>query len=252
MQAGMAAIIYADERIVVINKPPGISLATRHADPHGAADRLIAAIPRAAAESASLESGSLWLVHRLDVTTTGAVLLARDEATHRILAQLLSKRLIRKTYLALVWGHPHPHAGVYDSPLAPDLRDRRRMKIDPKGRPSITRYRTMVKAPHVSLLELHPETGRTHQIRVHLASAGHWIVGDDLYGGTRHAGVKDPGLRKVLNPPHLLLHAWRIEIPESANIFPCFFQAPLPPCFQDALEGLRMNVNFQLLSGSAS
>lgn len=240
MNVVTASLIYADERLVVINKPPGISLATRHAEPHAAASRLLAALPMEIRESCSLETGPLWLVHRLDLATTGLVLLARDEETHRNLSRLLSQRRIRKTYLALVWGHPRPAAGSYEWPIAQDRRDRRRMKADPTGRPSLTRFRTLAKGPYVSLLELRPETGRTHQLRVHLSNAGHWIVGDDLYSRDRHLGVKDPDLRALLNPPHLLLHAWRLELPESSTILPTKYEAPLPPHFAKVVEVLQM------------
>ena len=114
------------------------------------------------------------------------------------------------------------------------------MKVDPSGRRSATHFRTLATGPHVSLLELHPATGRTHQLRVHLSHAGHWIVGDDLYGGARHRGVKEPGLQSLLNPPHLLLHAWRILLPESSNILPKRFEAALPPHFAAVLEALGM------------
>ncbi|MBP1602659.1 MAG: RluA family pseudouridine synthase, partial [Acidobacteria bacterium] len=113
------------------------------------------------------------LVHRLDVGTSGLVMLARDQETHRLLSRELSERRVEKTYLALVWGHPRPRLGRYDWPLAPDRRDRRKMRVDPGGSPAATRYRTVADASHVSLVELSPETGRTHQLRVHLARAGH-------------------------------------------------------------------------------
>ncbi len=235
-----AALIYCDDRLLVVNKPPGLSLATRRAEPRGAADRLLASLPMEDRESYGLDSGPLWLVHRLDVATTGLVLLARDEETHRELSAFLNQRLILKTYLALVWGHPRPSSGSYEWPIGPDRRDRRRMKADPAGRPSLTRYQTLAKGPHVSLLELHPKTGRTHQLRVHLGNAGYWIVGDDLYGGTRYRGVKDPHLRTLLNPPHLLLHAWRLELPQSSTILPSKYEAPLPPHFTAVLKALHV------------
>ncbi len=235
-----ASLIYCDYRVVVVNKPAGISLASRHSEPNAAADRLLAAVPQAVRVSYGLETGPFWLVHRLDVATTGLVFLARDEKTHRDLTGWLSRGLIRKTYLALVWGHPRPPAGSFDLPLGPDRHDRRRMKVDPDGRPSISRYRTLARGPHVSLLELQPETGRTHQLRVHLGAAGFWIVGDDLYGGTRHRGVKDARLRSLLHPPHLLLHAWRLELPESGDFRPSMYEAPLPSDFTAVLDALHM------------
>lgn len=237
-----ASLVYGDHRLLVINKPPGLSLATRRSDPDAAAGRLVSALPPDLRAAHGLEGERFRLVHRLDAGTTGLVLLARDETTHRQLATLLSARLIGKTYLALVWGHPRPRDGSIDSPLGPDRRDRRRMRIDPDGSPALTRYRTVGRARHVSLVELHPETGRTHQLRVHMAAAGNWIVGDDLYCGPRHRGVKDQSLRTVLDPPHLLLHAWRLALPESAGFVPCRFEAPLPPHFTAALDALHLSI----------
>ncbi len=235
-----SSLVYCDERLVVINKPPGLSLVTSHRDPQAAAGRLLDSLSPETREAWGLLAASLRLVHRLDAGTTGLVLLARDVDTHRELVGFLNRRLMSKTYLALVWGHPAPPSGNYEWPLGPDRRDRRRMKADPDGRPSLSRYQTLARGPHVSLLALHPVTGRTHQLRVHLAHAGHWIVGDDLYGGSRHRGVRETRLRAVLNPPHILLHSWRIELPAAPRLQPSRFEAPLPPAFDAALEKLEM------------
>jgi 23S rRNA pseudouridine1911/1915/1917 synthase len=233
-----ASLIYADEQLAVFNKPAGLSLATPRSEPGAAARRLLESLSDE--ESSDLRNTPLFLVHRLDVGTTGLVLVARDEQTHCELSEQLGKRLIEKTYRALAWGHPRPPAGSYQWPIGADRRDRRRMKVEPGGRPAVTEYRTLTKAPHVALLELRPKTGRTHQIRVHLSRAGHWIVGDDLYGGARHRGVKESSLSQSLNPPHLLLHAWRLQLPESLRLRVTKFEAPLPLHFKQALEALHI------------
>ena len=239
MEQVPATIVYADDRLVVVNKPPGISLSTRRSEPRGAVDRLLASTDAEDLSQRGIDPGTLLLVHRLDVGTSGLVMLARDQETHRLLSRELSERRVEKTYLALVWGHPRPRLGRYDWPLAPDRRDRRKMRVDPAGSPAATRYRTVADASHVSLVELSPETGRTHQLRVHLARAGHWIVGDDLYGGPRHRAVRDRNLQLALNPSHLLLHAWRLGLPELAGIQARRFEAPLPKEFQAVLDSLR-------------
>jgi 23S rRNA pseudouridine1911/1915/1917 synthase len=236
-----SALVYCDHRLAVINKPPGLSLATRRSEPQAAALRLIAALPPEARLGYGLDSSPLWLVHRLDIGTTGLVLLARDEETHRQLSGWISRRLIHKTYVALAWGHPRPGNGTFAAPLGPDRIDRRRMKVDPKGRPALTRYRTLAAGKHVSLVELNPETGRTHQLRVHLSAGGNWIVGDDLYCGPRHRGVRDPHLQSLLNPPHPFLHAWRLELPDASGFMPSRFEAALPADFAAALDALRMS-----------
>jgi len=239
------AVLWDEGGVVALDKPPGVSLATRRAAPERAIERLLEALPEASRLEHGLDHHSLWLVHRLDVGTSGVVLLARDPDTHRELVATLhlQARSAVKTYLALVWGHPRPAAGEVALPLGPDRRDRRRMRVDhDRGRPSLTAYRTLGHGPHVAFLALEPRTGRTHQLRVHLAALGHPVVGDDLYGGPRHRGVRNPALRAVLAPPHTLLHAWRLSLPESPRWPEVVLTAPLPPAFDTALAALGLGV----------
>ena len=233
-----AALIWADERLVVIAKPAGISLATRRADPNAAVQRLIAALPQAERASFGLGDDPLWLVHRLDVATSGLVLVARDPDTHRDLALALSQRRIAKTYLALVWGRPRPATGEWNEPLGPDRSDRRRMCVDPAGQPARSAYRVIASAPYASVIALVPHTGRTHQLRVHAAHAGHPVIGDDLYGGPREHGVKAADLRRALSPRRGLLHAWRLVVPGFGPAGELAFEAPLPADFAAALAAL--------------
>jgi len=221
----------------VLDKPPGLSLATPRDRPGRAAERLVAALP--GAERAQLEGRELHLVHRLDAPTSGLVLVALDAEEHRRLTVELSERRILKLYLALVWGHPRPAHGRFDAPLGPDRADRRRMRVDAGGRPAVTDWAVLGAAPHVALVALRPRTGRTHQIRVHLAAAGHPIVGDDLYGGPRHRGVRDPALRAALDPGRTLLHAWRLELPERT---PSRFETPPPADFLAALAACGLDL----------
>ncbi len=183
----------------------------------------------------------LLLVHRLDLPTSGVVLLARGREAHRALTRAFQDRKARKTYRALVWGRPRPDAGTYADPLGRDPGDGRRMKARPDGKPAVTRYRTRSRLPSVTDLELSPETGRTHQIRVHLSAHGHPIVGDDLYGGaTRWRGVRDPSLRRVLAAAtRPLLHAARVEISElSLDV-----SAPLPADYRRVLDTLARDAS---------
>lgn len=226
-------LLHLDERLVVLAKPPGLSLATPRSDPGAAVERLRASLAPAARRA--LAESPLWLVHRLDVGTSGLVLLARDADTHRALVRALSERRIQKTYLALVWGAPRPRSGRFEQPLGPDRADRRRMRVEPGGRAAITVYRVLGRAPHLALVELSPETGRTHQIRVHLAAAGHPIIGDDLYGGPRHHGVREAVLRHALSVDHPLLHAWRLGLRLPGDERERRFEAALPRDFRAAL-----------------
>lgn len=224
--------LFEDERIVALDKPAGISMATSAREPESAA-RAAARLLESCGEK---PEPSLQLVHRLDVGTSGVVLLAKTEQAHRELSRIFQSRAARKTYRALVWGHPRPAQGTLDDPLARDPQDGRRMKIAGAGKPSITEYRTLARLPSVADLELAPRTGRTHQIRVHLAGRGHPIVGDDLYGGaTRWRGVRDPGHRRALAAvDRPLLHASRIRIPELG----IDVSAPLPDDYEATLRTL--------------
>jgi 23S rRNA pseudouridine1911/1915/1917 synthase len=226
-----ARIVHLGDRFVVGDKPPGLSLATPRSAPEAAAERLRAAL--APDERALLDGRDLLLVHRLDAPTSGLVLAALDADEHRRLAAEFAARRAAKTYLALVWGQPRPGAGAFDAPLGPDRGDRRKMRVDAAGRRARSEYAVLARAPHVALVALWPATGRTHQLRVHLAAAGHPIVGDDLYGGPRARGVRDPALRAALEVPRALLHAFRLELPALA---PSRFEARLPPDFAAAAK----------------
>jgi 23S rRNA pseudouridine1911/1915/1917 synthase len=223
-----------DSRIVAaFDKPAGVSMATSSREGKSGADAVVRLLTACGEEP----DPELRLVHRLDVGTSGVVLLARGDAAHRTLSRAFQSGGVRKTYRALVWGHPVPAAGGFTDPLGRDPKDGRKMKVRPDGKRAVTRYRTLRRLPSVADLSLFPETGRTHQIRVHLSAHGHPIVGDDLYGGaTRWRGVRDPRRRKLLAAvARPLLHAERIEIPELG----IDVSAPLPEEYERLLEKLR-------------
>ena len=246
MAAPASSVVTVDELFVAIAKAAGVSLATRVSEPGAAVRRLVDSLPEG--ERRRLPEGELLLVHRLDVGTSGLVLLARGAEAHRALVMALSERRVEKTYLAVVWGHPRPREGRWEMALGPDREDRRRMRVDPLGRSARTAYRTLAVAPHVALVALRAETGRTHQLRVHLAAAGHPIVGDDLYGGPRHHGVRDRGLRRRLDPGRPLLHAWRLLLPAPPLAEARLLEAAWPRDFGEVLaafgwtEGLAPGV----------
>jgi 23S rRNA pseudouridine1911/1915/1917 synthase len=233
-----ATLLFSGDRIVAIDKPAGVSLATRRREPGAAVARLLAALPAAVRSEHGLAPDALLLVHRLDVGTSGVVVLARDQDAHRELVRVFSERRAQKTYLALAWGHPRPPEGRWAWPLGPDRRDRRRMAVSVDGRAAVTDYSVERRAPYVSLVRLAPATGRTHQLRMHLAHAGHPIVGDDLYGGPRHRGVRDPALRILLDPGHTLLHAWRLHLPETDAGPELILTASVPADLASALAAL--------------
>ncbi len=227
-------ILLSTDDVLALAKPAGVSMATsaRTQRPGKAERDVVSRLLQACGEA----DGPLFLVHRLDVGTSGVVLLARSAAAHRTLSRAFQERRVQKTYRALVWGHPVPRSGVLDAPLARDPRDGRRMRAATGGKPAVTRYATLRRFPGLADLELHPETGRTHQIRVHLAAKGHPVVGDDLYGGARRwRGVRDPRLREAISRvAHPLLHAARIEVPALG----IDVSAPLPEDYGSLLGRL--------------
>ncbi|MGA9753071.1 MAG: RluA family pseudouridine synthase [Acidobacteriota bacterium] len=224
-----AAILYEDDHLLAVNKPSGLSLATSAREVGAAVRRLLGALP--AEQRRKLESGGggPWLLHRLDVSTSGVVLLARSAEAQRLYSGLLSARAVEKCYLALAWGRFDPPEGRLDWPLGPDRGDRRRMAVDPGGKRAVTLYRTLQACAEASLLEFRLETGRTHQIRVHASHAGHPLLGDDLYGRLRDL---PPGLsaarRSSLQPGRCLLHAFVLSVPATV-LAPALTVAAPPP-----------------------
>ncbi len=235
-----SAIIWESDRLVAISKAPGVSLATGRAGGGDAVQRLLSSLAERERLSLWADEGGPHLIHRLDVGTSGLVLLARDREAHAAVVKAISERLVDKVYLALVWGRPKPLEGLWEWALGPDRSDRRRMQADPGGKPSRSRFITLATHPHVSLLELHPETGRTHQLRVHCLQAGHLIVGDDLYGGAKEGGVRDAVLRRHLQPGRPLLHAWTLHLPASVAGPEVVLCAPIPTDFAQVLNFLRI------------
>jgi 23S rRNA pseudouridine1911/1915/1917 synthase len=226
--------LFESPDVLALDKPAGVSMATSAAFGRSEGE-VVAGLLSACGKP---PDASLRLVHRLDVGTSGVVLLARGEAAQRALSAAFQEGRVRKTYRALVWGQPDPAAGVYEDALGRDARDGRRMAVRRVGKRAITRYRTLAAFEALADLEVQPETGRTHQIRVHLSAHGHPIAGDDLYGAaTRWQTVADPlarsAIAKLTRP---LLHAARVEIPDMG----LDVAAPLPDDYVRTLEVLRV------------
>jgi 23S rRNA pseudouridine1911/1915/1917 synthase len=173
-------VLYEDEDVLAVDKPAGMTV---HPAPGHPSSTLVNAI-LAHCKDLSGIGGVLrpGIVHRLDRDTSGVILVAKNDAAHNGLARQLKARTVEKTYIALVEGTPSPDTGIIDAPVARDPRNRKRMAIVDGGRDAVTAYRVMERLEGASLLELRPRTGRTHQIRVHLAAIGHPIIGDRTYG----------------------------------------------------------------------
>ncbi|HEY7370460.1 MAG TPA: RNA pseudouridine synthase [Thermoanaerobaculia bacterium] len=226
-------VLFENEQAIALEKPAGLSMATRPSDP-GAAARVIRTLLDASGDSR--DGGDLRLVHRLDLGTSGVVLLAKGDAAHRVIADAFATRRVIKTYRALVWGTPRPAQGMWEEALGRDREDGRRMEARTDGKPARTRYALLRPAGPLADLRLQPETGRTHQIRVHAAAHGHPIAGDDLYGGgALWTRAEDASARRVLAAvARPLLHAERVEVAEAG----LRAAAPLPTDYVRVLEGL--------------
>jgi 23S rRNA pseudouridine1911/1915/1917 synthase len=182
---------------IAIAKPPGLNT-----NPvHGSQENLLAYL-RQHLERLGISS-SAGILHRLDRDTSGLVLFSLSPVAHQALEEAFRSRSIRKTYLALISGSMHPRHGTITRPLA--RHPSGRMHVDPHGSPARTDYRTQRASRGASLLEIRPYTGRTHQIRVHLASVGRPIAGDPIYGDPRH----------TLGAPRLWLHAVGLDLPPA-------------------------------------
>ena len=202
-------IIFRDDRIVVVDKPTGL-LSVPGIGPEKA-DCVVARL--------NAEDPAARIVHRLDRDTSGVMILARDAEAHRALSIQFQDRIVAKRYVAVVGGRLAESEGLIDLPIRKDLDDPPRQRIDlVHGRPSQTRWRVLSQEADRARLELIPETGRSHQLRIHLQTIGHPILGDDLYA--------PPHLRD--RAERLLLHATMLTIVHPATSAPMTFESPCP------------------------
>ena len=222
-----ARILYRDEAMLVLDKPAGIAV---HKGPKGGVtlDEFLPALAFGKAEIPQL-------AHRLDRETTGCLVLGRDKAALKRLGAMFANGRITKTYCALVCGSPKEDQGRIDMPLMRRSHDKRSwwMKVDPAGDPSFTRYRVLGRADGMTFIALQPETGRTHQLRVHCSAMGWPIAGDKVYGGDRAMAASRS----------LQLHAARILIPAGGTGDPIRVTAPLPFAMSEFIAGLGLDAS---------
>lgn len=223
-------ILYEDADIVVVDKPAG--LAAHPSLNFEGPDVLGALMGRGIQLSAYGPPERKGIVHRLDVGTSGCMVVAKSELAYSVLKQAFRDRTVTKIYHALVQGHPDPLAGTIDAPIGRDHRHQWKMGIRDDGRHAITHYEAIEAMPGASLLKIHLETGRTHQIRVHMAAVGHPCVGDDMYGA-------DPQLSSALNLSRQWLHAVSLGFTHPRTGEWVEFHAPYPDDLANALGLIR-------------
>jgi len=216
-------ILYEDSDLIVVNKSAGL---VTHPAPGHEADTLVNALLYHCSDLQGI-GGELrpGIVHRLDKDTSGVLVVAKNEQTITSLVEQFSTHTVQKEYRALVWGHPRPAEGTLREPIGRHPVHRKKMAVTSKGRKAVTHYHTLAKGPLAAELRLRIETGRTHQIRVHLSQLGHPIVGDTVYGRARH------GLPDELDISRQMLHAHTLKILHPRDGRPMEFTAPLPPDF---------------------
>lgn len=220
------SLLHLDDDLIVVDKPAGLAVHPGAGRPAGTlVNRLLAMHPELGTVGGRDRPG---IVHRLDIDTTGVLVVARTEAAYQKLSQAFAERRVRKTYLGTVFGRPAPAAGTIDLPLGRHPKRRKEITVRPDGRAALTGYRTLDSGDGVALLELDLETGRTHQIRAHLKALGHPLVGDATYAGNRWRGAPKPLQRLLAEFPRPALHATEVRLEHPATHAEMVFTSPAP------------------------
>jgi 23S rRNA pseudouridine1911/1915/1917 synthase len=220
-------VIYEDNDVLLINKPAGMVVHPAHGHESGTLVNAVLGYHPQLLDVGGPERAGI--VHRLDKDTSGLIIVAKSDAVRNALQRQFKQRRVKKTYLALVEGRPEPPQGVIDAPIGRDKRQRKRMAIVRSGRSAYTAYRVIETFDAHSLVELEPETGRTHQLRVHMAWMGCPVVGDRVYGRRK---------QHLLKHRHFL-HARRLELTHPVSGESLSFVAPLPDNLARLVRRLR-------------
>ena len=224
-------ILYEDQDILVVNKPKGMVV---HPAAGHYSGTLVNALMYHCKDSLSGINGVMrpGIVHRIDMDTTGSLLVCKNDEAHRILAEQLKEHTIRREYHAIVYGNIKEDTGTVDAPIGRHPTDRKKMSINHKnGKQAVTHYEVLERFGNFTYIRCRLETGRTHQIRVHMASLHHPLLGDEVYGPSSRPPF--PGLKGQV------LHAKILGIYHPATGEYMEFDAPLPKYFVDLLQKLR-------------
>ena len=221
-------ILYEDEDVLVVNKPKGMVVHPANGNPDGT---LVNAILAMCKDSLSGIGGEIrpGIVHRLDKDTSGLLIVAKNDEAHMNMSKQIQERKVTKKYIALVRGVVAEDEATIDLPIARSTKDRKKMAVDPKGRNAVTHFKVLKRYDNYTLLELKIDTGRTHQIRVHMSYIGHPVVGDEVYSnGKNEFGVQGQ-----------MLHARYLQFKHPITGKELSLEAPIPEYFEDVLEKLK-------------
>ena len=235
-------IIYEDDEIIVVNKMAGMVIHPAAGNPSGTlANALAFHFSELSTAAGSARPG---IVHRLDKGTSGLLVVAKTEPAHEDLANQFRAREVFKSYFALVHGQVERERGEIDQPIARDPRNRTRMAVVRGGRPALSVYRTKQAFERFTALDVELKTGRTHQIRVHLAWLKHPVAGDEVYGGGRDKTVPDPQIRgAIAKLNRQFLHAQELGFRHPRTQQPLRFTAPLPIELRQLIELIRQKMS---------
>lgn len=223
-------VIYEDDDILVINKPKGMVVHPGNGNPDGT---LANAVMGLCGESLSGIGGTIrpGIIHRLDKDTSGIIVVAKNDKAHIDISEQIKNRKTTKKYIALVRGTIKEEEATINMPIGRSNKDRKKMAVRKDGKDAITHFKVLKRYGEYTLLELKIDTGRTHQIRVHLAEIGHPVIGDYTY-----SNGKNP-----FNVVGQMLHSKRIEFTHPTTKKKVYFEAPIPKYFQDVIDFLEKN-----------
>lgn len=221
-------VIYEDKDIIVVNKPKGMVVHPANGNPDGT---LVNAILAMCKDSLSGIGGEIrpGIVHRLDKDTSGLLIIAKNDLAHMNMSKQIQDRRVIKKYIALVRGTVPENEATIDMPIARSQKDRKKMAVDKNGKEAVTHFKVLARYDKYTLLEVKIDTGRTHQIRVHMSYIGHPVIGDEVYSnGKNEFGVKGQ-----------MLHAKYLEFKHPITGKDIKLEAPLPEYFEEVLKQLE-------------
>jgi len=222
-------IIYEDNDLLVINKEKGIVVHPGNGNPDGT---LVNAVMAYCKESLSGIGGKIrpGIVHRIDKDTSGLIIIAKNDLAHINLSEQIQKREVKKTYIALVRGTIKENEATINMPIGRSVSDRKKMAVARTGKEAITHFKVLERYSGYTLLEVNIETGRTHQIRVHLSEIGYPIIGDEVYSNGKNVfGVKGQ-----------MLHASKLIFKHPKTGKEIEVQAPIPEYFENVLKQIKI------------